>query len=77
MTLRRDIDAVRRVVAPAGDPPRPLRNDEFADSDGKRWRVIGLEGGPVVFLPELDPTDPGDGLAGFLALGFADGREPR
>jgi hypothetical protein len=36
----------------------------------------------VVFLSELDPVaepppEAPDGLAGFLALGFDDGREPR
>jgi hypothetical protein len=71
MTLRRSIDSVRRVPEPAGDP-RPLAPDTFTGPDGRRWVVIGPEGGPVVFLPELDPVaeppvETPDGLAGFRA----------
>lgn len=78
MTLRRSIDAVRQVV-PFAEGTAPTSNTVLAGPDGQRWVAVQHQGGAVVFLPELDPVDGplAEGLAGFLATAFDDGREPR
>jgi hypothetical protein len=68
-------DRLHQAAVPPTEAPQAMANDGFVGLDSRRW-VVGLPDGSVVFLPELDPTDgpAPDGFAGFLALGFDDGR---